>query len=148
MYNLLILFLFNFWQTNYSFNKFLQQQDHKSYIVNNQTAIILNKKMSTKQAPFAKGTEEATKLHDYLVTKKINMEAEPHIISKMFPNIANGGYSASKIKGGVTRVKKEARATMLTLSRINVDVAPQDYDGKFLKLIWLIAVFFYYIFFH
>ena len=72
--------------------------------------------MSAPLAPFAKDSKEAIELHDMLVTKQICMEAEPSVIGRMFPVIVAGKFSASKIKGGITRVKKEARNTLIALS--------------------------------
>jgi hypothetical protein len=83
--------------------------------------------------PFQKDSKYAMDLHEMLVTKQICMEAEPGIIGKMFPNVVAGNYSASKIQGGVTRVKKEARNTLIALSRINAKVSEIDNEGKFEK---------------
>ena len=78
-------------------------------------------------------SKDAMDLHDMLVTKQICMESEPSLIGKMFPNIVSGGFSDSKIKGGVTRVEKEARNTLIALSRINAKVPEIDNEGTFKK---------------
>ena len=91
--------------------------------------------------PFAKESKEAHDLHDMLVSKQICMEAEPNVIAKMFPSITACNYKAGQIKGGITRVKKEARHTLLTLARMNVKFPEIDNEGKLEKR--LIAVFFF-----
>ena len=80
--------------------------------------------------PFAKDSKEALDLHDMLVTKQVCMEAEPGVIAKMFPTIVAGNHKASKIKGGITRVKKEARETLVKLNRMKVNVPSIDNEGK------------------
>ena len=91
--------------------------------------------MSAPLAPFAKDNKEAIELHDMLVTKQICMEAEPSVIGRMFPVIVAGKFSAIKIKGGISRVKKEARKTLISLSRMNVAVPEIDNEGKKKRLI-------------
>lgn len=80
--------------------------------------------------PFGKDTKEALELLDMLVTKQICMEAEPSQIGKMFPTIVAGNFKAAKIKGGITRVKKEARAMLVSLARMKLLVPEIDNEGK------------------
>ena len=58
------------------------------------------------------------------------MEAEPALIRNLFPTIMAGNHKASKDKGGFTRVKKEARATLVTLSSMKVNVPGVDNERK------------------
>ena len=84
----------------------------------------------TPTPPFGKDTKEAKDLHDMLVSKQVCMEAEPNLIAKMFPTIVAGNYKAGQIKGGITRVKKEAKHTISIMARMNVKVPEIDNEGK------------------
>ena len=42
--------------------------------------------------PLSKGSSDTTQLHDMLLQKKM-IEAEPHLIGRMFPGVANGGFN-------------------------------------------------------
>ena len=85
----------------------------------------------SKGAPFAKWSSEAQQLHDMLVRHENKLEAEPGIIGKMFPTIVAGKLTASQIKGGAARVKREARSTLETMNRMNFNVAfNEEEEGK------------------
>ena len=86
--------------------------------------------MATTTPPFEKETNEAKDLHDMLVSKQICMEAEPNLIAKMFSSIVAGNFKAGQIKGGITRVKKEAKHTFTILARMNVKVSEIDHEGR------------------
>ena len=94
--------------------------------------------------PLANLISESQHLHDMLVHNEINFEAEPGIIGKLFPTIVAGKFTASKIKGGVSRVKKEASSTLETMNRMSVNVSINKEEVKSLVDCFL----FYFILFY
>ena len=59
-----------------------------------------------------------------------NRSLRCNLIAKMLSSIVAGNFKAGQIKGGITRVKKEAKHTFRIVTRMNVKVPEIDHEGR------------------
>ena len=78
---------------------------------------------------FCKGSSEADELRLMLVQKKIGFNEQPSVIGRRFPTI-HGHYTASQIKMGVARVKREAQEAVNILKTNGINGGNENDNNK------------------